>query len=120
MYMSIEPGLDMPFRIRQLSIVISAESRPYNTRNKFKHITPTMGDPGEMINPKLRNQLREYGKRRRTDGPYTDNLQVDALVVGGGFGGVFCFYSLRKAGLKTVVYEAGTDLGGTWRWNCYR
>ncbi len=29
------------------------------------------------------------------------------------------FWSLRKQGLKTVMYEAGTDLGGTWRWNCY-
>lgn len=79
-----------------------------------------MGDPGEMTNPKLKTKLWEYGNRRRTDGPYVDNLEVDALVVGGGFGGVFCFYSLRKAGLKTVIYEAGTDLGGTWRWNCYR
>ncbi|KAK5711156.1 hypothetical protein LTR15_012644 [Elasticomyces elasticus] len=82
-----------------------------------------MGDPGEMVdpvtNPKLKTQLREYGRRSRHDGPYADNLEVDALVVGGGFAGVFCFYSLRKAGLKTVIYEAGTDLGGTWRWNCY-
>ena len=73
-----------------------------------------------MVNPKLRTQLKEYGKRRGTEGPYADNLEVDALVVGGGFGGVFCFWSLRKEGFKTVIYEAGTDLGGTWRWNCYR
>ncbi len=79
-----------------------------------------MGDPGETTNPKLRTKLSEYGKRRKNDGVYADNLEVDALVVGGGFGGVFCFWSLRKEGLKTVIYEAGTDLGGTWRWNCYR
>ena len=71
-------------------------------------------------NPKLRTHLHEYGRRQRTDGPYADNLEVDALVVGGGFAGVFMFWSLRKEGLKTVMYEAGTDLGGTWRWNCYR
>ena len=83
----------------------------------------TITGPGrkvELINPKLRTHLFEYGKRRRTDGPYVDNLETDALVVGGGFAGVFMFYQLRKAGLKTVMYEAGTDLGGTWRWNCYR
>lgn len=74
----------------------------------------------ELTNPKLRTHLHEYGRRRRTDGPYVDNLEVDALVVGGGFAGVFMFYQLKKAGLKTVMYEAGTDLGGTWRWNCYR
>ena len=74
----------------------------------------------KLANPKLRTHLHEYGRRRRTDGPYADNLEVDALVVGGGFAGVFMFWSLRKVGLKTVLYEAGTDLGGTWRWNCYR
>ncbi|TKA32314.1 hypothetical protein B0A54_14465 [Friedmanniomyces endolithicus] len=68
-----------------------------------------MGDPGEMMdpvtNPKLKRELREYGKRGRTDGPYADNLEVDALVVGGGFAGVFMFYTLRKAGLKTVIHR---------------
>ncbi|KAL2404794.1 FAD-binding monooxygenase acrE [Exophiala dermatitidis] len=69
--------------------------------------------------PRIKTELREYAKRRATTGPYADNLEVDALVVGGGFGGVFCFYELRKAGYNTVIYEAGNDLGGTWRWNCY-
>jgi cation diffusion facilitator CzcD-associated flavoprotein CzcO len=27
--------------------------------------------------------------------------------------------TLRDRGLKTVIFEAGHDLGGTWRWNCY-
>ena len=27
--------------------------------------------------------------------------------------------TLRDQGLKTVIYEAGNDTGGTWRWNCY-
>lgn len=67
----------------------------------------------------IKTELREYAHRRSKTGPYADNLEVDALVVGGGFGGVFCFYLLRKAGFKTVIYEAGNDLGGTWRWNCY-
>ena len=26
---------------------------------------------------------------------------------------------MRKAGFKTVLYEAGTSFGGTWRWNIY-
>lgn len=40
-----------------------------------------MGTPRSMTNPKLKTQLWEYGKRRRTDGVYADNLEVDALVV---------------------------------------
>ncbi|GAD96066.1 steroid monooxygenase (CpmA), putative [Paecilomyces variotii No. 5] len=67
----------------------------------------------------MRTDLKEYANRRDTTGPYADNLEVDALVVGGGFSGVFILHELRKRGLKTVIYEAGKDLGGTWRWNCY-
>lgn len=73
-----------------------------NPAFRTKDNAATMGTPGSITNPKLKTQLWEYGKRRRTDGPYADNLEVDALVVGGGFGGVFCFHSLREAGLNTV------------------
>ncbi|KAF2454997.1 putative steroid monooxygenase [Lineolata rhizophorae] len=68
---------------------------------------------------KIETELSDYAHRRDTAGPYADNLEVDALIVGGGFGGVYCLYEMRKLGLKTVIYEAGNDLGGTWRWNCY-
>jgi cation diffusion facilitator CzcD-associated flavoprotein CzcO len=67
----------------------------------------------------MKTELREYAHRRGTSGPYADNLEVDVLIVGAGFGGVYCLYELRKRGFKTVIYEAGNDLGGTWRWNCY-
>ena len=83
-------------------------------------VNSTPGIKVEMTNPKLRTKLSEYGKRRRTDGPYADNLETEVLIVGGGFAGVFMFWSLKKEGFKPIIYEAGTDLGGTWRWNCYR
>lgn len=67
----------------------------------------------------MKSELKEYARRRDTTGPYADDLDVDALIVGAGFGGVYMLYELRKLGLKTVIYEAGTDLGGTWRWNRY-
>lgn len=67
----------------------------------------------------MKSELKEYANRRRTDGPYADNLDLDALIVGAGFGGVYALYELRRRGFKTVIYEAGNDLGGTWRWNCY-
>lgn len=50
---------------------------------------------------------------------YADNLDVDVLIVGAGFGGTFLLHEMRKAGHKTVLYEAGTSFGGTWRWNIY-
>lgn len=67
----------------------------------------------------MKSELKEYAHRRGTTGPYADNLEVDALIVGAGFGGVFVLHQLRKLGLKTVIFEAGNDLGGTWRWNNY-
>lgn len=27
--------------------------------------------------------------------------------------------TLRDRGYKVAIYEAGNDIGGTWRWNCY-
>lgn len=62
----------------------------------------------------MRTELSQYGRRRATDGPYADNLDVDVLIVGAGFGGTFLLYEMRKAGYKTVLYDAGLGYGGTW------
>lgn len=56
---------------------------------------------------KIKTELKEYAQRLGNTGPYADNLDVDALVVGGGFGGIYCWYELKKAGFNTVIYEAG-------------
>ncbi|KAF4594402.1 Baeyer-Villiger monooxygenase [Ophiocordyceps camponoti-floridani] len=45
--------------------------------------------------------------------------KLDALIVGAGFAGVFMLKTLRDRGYRVLVYEAGHDLGGTWRWNGY-
>src|SRR4051812_46646703 len=44
---------------------------------------------------------------------------VDVVVVGAGFSGMYLLHKLRSLGLSTVVFEAGTDVGGTWYWNRY-
>lgn len=67
----------------------------------------------------MKTELSDYAQRLGTTGVYADNLNVDALIVGAGFGGIYCLHELRKLGLKCVIYEAGNNLGGTWRWNCY-
>ena len=46
-------------------------------------------------------------------------VEVDAIVVGAGFGGMYQLYKLRELGLKVQGFEAGTDVGGTWYWNRY-
>jgi cyclohexanone monooxygenase len=45
--------------------------------------------------------------------------QLDAVVVGGGLGGLYALYRLRKLGLSARAFEAGSGVGGTWFWNRY-
>ncbi|MCW2696365.1 MAG: dependent oxidoreductase [Modestobacter sp.] len=44
---------------------------------------------------------------------------VDVVVVGAGLSGMYLLHKLRGMGLSAVVFEAGTDVGGTWYWNRY-
>ena len=43
----------------------------------------------------------------------------DAVVVGAGFAGLYMLHKLRQAGFTVRVFEAGSDVGGTWYWNRY-
>ncbi|HLZ82937.1 MAG TPA: NAD(P)/FAD-dependent oxidoreductase [Caulobacteraceae bacterium] len=47
------------------------------------------------------------------------SAHYDAVVVGGGFAGLYSLHKLRGLGLKVRVYEAGDGVGGTWYWNRY-
>lgn len=47
------------------------------------------------------------------------NVDVDVVVVGAGFSGLYLLYRLTKAGFSTRVFERGGDVGGTWYWNRY-
>src|SRR5262245_2766201 len=56
--------------------------------------------------------------RREERAPLTD--EVDAIVIGGGFGGLLAGARFHEAGIKNVrIIEAGGDFGGTWYWNRY-
>jgi cation diffusion facilitator CzcD-associated flavoprotein CzcO len=48
-----------------------------------------------------------------------EHENVDAVIVGAGFSGLYQLYRLREAGLSTRVFEAGDGVGGTWYWNRY-
>lgn len=43
----------------------------------------------------------------------------DAVVVGAGWAGMYMLYRLREDGYRVRGYEAGSEVGGTWFWNCY-
>ena len=44
---------------------------------------------------------------------------VDAVIVGAGFAGLYMLHRLRGLGMSARVYEAGSGVGGTWYWNRY-
>ena len=43
----------------------------------------------------------------------------DAVIVGAGFSGLYMLHRLRQLGVSARIYEAGTNVGGTWYWNRY-
>src|SRR5215213_7186684 len=46
-------------------------------------------------------------------------LDFDAIVIGAGVSGLYQLYRLRELGMKACVFEAGSNVGGTWYWNRY-
>jgi len=50
----------------------------------------------------------------------TPPRELDALIIGAGFSGMYQLHCLReKLGLTAKVLEAGDGVGGTWFWNRY-
>jgi len=45
--------------------------------------------------------------------------KYDVAIIGAGFAGLYGLYHMRELGLKVKVFEAGTNVGGTWYWNRY-
>ena len=46
-------------------------------------------------------------------------LDVDVVVVGAGFSGLYLLHELRRLGFSSRVLESADDVGGTWYWNRY-
>jgi len=44
---------------------------------------------------------------------------IDAVVVGAGFSGLYMLHRLREQGFDVRVFEKGDGVGGTWYWNRY-
>lgn len=45
--------------------------------------------------------------------------ELDLLVVGAGFSGTYVLHKARQAGFSVKLFEAGSNFGGVWHWNCY-
>ncbi|HEY5857341.1 MAG TPA: NAD(P)/FAD-dependent oxidoreductase [Aldersonia sp.] len=50
----------------------------------------------------------------------TTTADFDAIVIGAGFAGLYALHKLRdQLGLSALVFDAASDVGGTWYWNRY-
>jgi cation diffusion facilitator CzcD-associated flavoprotein CzcO len=45
--------------------------------------------------------------------------ELDVIIVGAGFAGLYLLDRLRSIGMSVQVFEAGDAPGGVWYWNCY-
>ncbi len=46
-------------------------------------------------------------------------IDVDAVVVGAGFTGIYMLYRLRQGGFTARCFDSASGVGGTWYWNRY-
>ncbi|MSQ59888.1 MAG: NAD(P)/FAD-dependent oxidoreductase [Betaproteobacteria bacterium] len=49
----------------------------------------------------------------------SSDAELDAVIVGAGFAGMYMLHRLRGLGFRVRVFEAGSGVGGTWYWNRY-
>lgn len=55
-----------------------------------------------------------------SDTTTTGTTELDAVVIGAGFGGIYMLRKLRdELGLTTRAYDRAGGVGGTWFWNRY-
>jgi cyclohexanone monooxygenase len=49
----------------------------------------------------------------------TAPTNIDTVIVGAGFAGLYMLHRLRNQNASAIVFEAGSGIGGTWYWNRY-
>ena len=74
-------------------------------------------DSADELHHSVRQDRKEYTPWIERPPPDRD---LDALVVGAGFGGIYTLYKLRnEQGLDAVAIDKAGGVGGTWYWNKY-
>ena len=56
---------------------------------------------------------------KNTDNTSATGKDFDVIIIGAGFAGMYMLHRMREMGLKSIVFEAGDGVGGTWYWNRY-
>ena len=97
---------------------------PNALREKYRHerdrrLRPDANDQYVQVTADFRHYIDDpHVEPGFTRKPLTD--AVDAVIVGGGFGGLLAAARLHESGVKDIrIIEKGGDFGGTWYWNRY-
>ena len=69
--------------------------------------------------PNFSTRMQENRQMTTSHETRTPIEAYDAIIVGAGISGLYQLYRLRELGLRVLVLEAGTGVGGTWYWNRY-
>jgi len=96
-------------RLREAGVAVTARQFDRQMHNFFAMpgMLPAQADALDYVGEQIDRHLA-----RRSD--------VDALIVGAGFAGMYQLHKLRDTlGLSVRAIEAGADVGGTWYWNRY-
>ena len=56
---------------------------------------------------------------KNADNTSATGKDFDVIIIGAGFAGMYMLHRMREMGLKSIVFEAGDGVGGTWYWNRY-
>ena len=57
--------------------------------------------------------------KKTTNPDQNGSNELDVIIIGAGFGGMYSLHLLREMGLKAKIYDAADGVGGVWRWNGY-
>jgi cation diffusion facilitator CzcD-associated flavoprotein CzcO len=63
--------------------------------------------------------MSDMGVNKMAETHAADPSHYDAIIIGAGMSGLYQLYRLRELGMRVLVLEAGTGVGGTWYWNRY-
>ena len=66
-----------------------------------------------------RSEDRNAAETRSDQRDRSEQRELDVVIVGAGFAGMYMLHRARGLGLSARVFEAGSGVGGTWYWNRY-
>ncbi len=101
-----ELGFD-PRELREKYAAERAKRIRADANQQYREITGQFSHLNEdpYVEPITREALHEH---------------LDAIVIGGGFGGMLAAVRLQEAGIGNIrIIEKAGDFGGTWYWNRY-